>query len=139
MARKSTIRIELEMYSALEALMEQTIKGTFYSSGLRPDNAETEDAVLTVSNADAGQIEQGRARLNIFVPDINCGQPTKVADKARLDELAAIQDKVIETLNEADTDYLFDLFQATQIVAVPDKDEHFVNINISFRLVTFND
>lgn len=127
------------MYSALEALMEQTIKGTFYSSGLRPDNAETEDAVLTVSNADAGQIEQGRARLNIFVPDINCGQPTKVADKARLDELAAIQDKVIETLNEADTDYLFDLFQATQIVAVPDKDEHFVNINISFRLVTFND
>lgn len=117
MARKSTIRIELEMYSALEALMEQTIKGTFYSSGLRPDNAETEDAVLTVSNADAGQIEQGRARLNIFVPDINCGQPTKVADKARLDELAAIQDKVIETLNEADTDYLFDLFQATQIVA----------------------
>lgn len=139
MSRKSTIRIELEMYSALEALMERTIKGTFYSSGLRPDNAETEDAVLTVSNADAQQIEQGRARLNIFVPDIDCGQPTKVADKARLDKLAAIQEEVVEVLNGADTDYLFDLFQATQIVAVPGKTEHFVNINISFKLVTFND
>lgn len=119
--------------------MGKTIKGNFFLSGMRPDNAETEDAVLTVSFADAGQFEQGKARLNIFVPNIDCGFPSKVADKARLEQLASVDESVIDTLNEADTDYLFELAQATQTFQVQGKDESFVNITIAFKLVTFND
>ena len=136
---RSTIRIEQEMFRSLEDLMGKTIKGNFFLSGMRPDNAETEDAVLTVSFADAGQFEQGKARLNIFVPNIDCGFPSKVADKARLEQLASVDESVIDTLNEADTDYLFELAQATQTFQVQGKDESFVNITIAFKLVTFND
>jgi len=81
MANKGLTTIELEMYAALEGLMERTIKGTFYSSETRPLDANTEDAVLTVSNATAGQFQEGRARLNIYVPDIDIGGTSLVPDK----------------------------------------------------------
>lgn len=138
MARKGQITIEMEMYAALEELMGQTIKGTFYPSEVRPLEATTEDAVLTVSNATADQIQEGRARLNIYVPDIDIGGASLVPDKARLMELEAITEKVVEKLNEADTAYYFDLFQATATIAVPERNEHFVNIGIHFRLATFS-
>lgn len=137
MAKKGTTKIELEMYAALEELMGSTIQGTFYPSDLRPLDASTEDAVLTVSNATATQIQEGRARLNIYVPDIDNGGATLVPDKARLMELEELTDKVVETLNEADTTYIFDLFQATATIAVPGKSEHFLNIGIHFKLATF--
>lgn len=128
----------MDMYAALEELMGSTIRGTFYPSELRPIEAKTEDAVLTCSNATAGQIQEGRARLNIYVPDINNGGESLVPDKGRLAELEAITDTVVEKLNEADTAYTFDLFQATATIAVPGKSEHFVNIGIHFKLATFS-
>lgn len=134
MATKGQATIEMEMYAALEELMGKTIKGTFYPSEVRPLEANTEDAVLTVSNATAGQIQEGRARLNIYVPDIDNGGGSLVPDKARLMELGKIADEVVEKLNEADTAYYFDLFQATATIGVPGKSEHFVNIGIHFRL-----
>lgn len=137
MAKKGTTKIELEMYAALEELMGSTIHGTFYPSDLRPLDASTEDAVLTVSNATATQIQEGRARLNIYVPDIDNGGATLVPDKARLMELEELTDKVVETLNEHDTTYIFDLFQATATIAVPGKSEHFLNIGIHFKLANF--
>jgi hypothetical protein len=133
------MKIENEMYNALYTFISSQIKGTFYPSGMRPAEALSEDAVLTVSNATADQIEEGRARLNIYVPDIDCGLSAKVMDKARLIALGALDSQIIDVLNAANTDYLFDLFQATETIAVPDKEEHFANIGIHFQLVTFND
>lgn len=139
MARKGTTKIEMEMYAALEGLMGQTIKGTFYPSEMRPLEADTEDAVLTVSNASATQIQEGRARLNIYVPDTNNGGENLVPDKERIEELEAIDKEVVAKLNEVDTAYEFDLFQATTAIPVPGKSEHFVNIGIKFKLATFTD
>ena len=115
----------------------RTIQGTFYPSELRPIEAKTEDAVLTCSNATAGQIQEGRARLNIYVPDINNGGASLVPDKARLMELEAIDEQVLQTLNDSCTAYIFDKFQATATIAVPERNEHFVNIGIHFKLATF--
>ena len=116
MAVRSTMKIENEMYNALSAFVSSKIKGTFYPSGIRPVEALTEDAVLTVSNATSDQIEEGRARLNIYVPDIDIGAAAKVKDTGRLIELGALDSQIIDTLNAADTDYLFDLFQAIRSV-----------------------
>ena len=80
MATKGLTTIEMEMYAALEELMGRTIKGTFYPSETRPLDADTEDAVLTVSNVTADQIQEGRARLNIYVPDIDNGGGSLVPD-----------------------------------------------------------
>lgn len=139
MATKGTTTIEMEMFAALEGLVADTVRGTFYPSGLRPTDAVSEDAVLTCSNATAGQIQEGRARLNIYVPDIDNGGGNLVADKERLMELEAVDGAVVEKLNEAYTDYRFGLFQATEAMAVPGRDEHLVSIGIRFRLITFTD
>lgn len=128
----------MDMYAALEELMKRTIRGEFYSSDLRPTEANTEDAVLTCSNATAGQIQEGRARLSIYVPDINNRGARLVPDKTRLMELEAIDEQVLQTLNDSCTAYIFDKFQATATIAVPERNEHFVNIGIHFRLATFS-
>ncbi len=139
MAVKSTTAIELEMYAALEGLFGQTIRGDFYTSGTRPATANTEDAVITVSNAGAEQIEEGRARINIYVPGIDNGGEALVQDKARHIQLEAMGEEVVDTLNAADTDYLFDLLNAPTSIQVPGKEEWFVNIALKFSYLTFNE
>lgn len=122
----------------LEPLFAGRITGSIYPSDCRPLNSQLEDAIITVSSASAEQIQEGRARLNIYVPDIDNNSGRLVPDKERLEELAALDEEVVAYLNDADTDYDFDLFQATASIAAPDIKQHFVNINLEFKYVTFN-
>lgn len=138
MARKATSRIEQEMFDALETFFIGKISGNFYPSDCRPADSKVEDAVLTVSKATAAQIQEGRARINVFVPDIDNGTGRPVPHKERLDELSSLDELIIDTLNNSDTDYCFDLSQATETVNAVDIKQHFVNIEIEFKLVTFN-
>lgn len=137
MAKKATAQIEQEMYEVIEQLVTDNIGGGFYPSDCRPASSKSEDAVLTVSYASAEQVQEGRAKLNIYVPDIDCGSGRAVPDKTRLQELSQIDEQIIDTLNEADTDYEYFLSQATHTVADPDIQQHFVNINLGFKLITF--
>lgn len=137
MATKATAQIEQEMYEAIETLITENVEGGFYQSDCRPANSKQEDAVLTATYANASQIQAGRAKLNIYVPDIDCGAGRAVPDKTRLQQLCQLDERIIEALNEADTDYLFYLSQATHTMADPETEQHFVNINIGFRLITF--
>lgn len=138
MARKNALTIENEVFDALEHLFEGRISGSLYPRDCRPIDSKLEDAVILVSNVSAGQIQEGRARLNIYVPDIDNGYGRLVPDIGRLEEIAAIDEEVVACLNEYDTDYEFGLFQATSTIAAPDINQHFVNINLEFRYVTFN-
>ena len=138
MARKNTITIEQEILAALEPLFAGRISGNIYPSDCRPLDSKLEDAIITVSSASAEQIQEGRARLNKYVPDINNNSGRLVPDKERLEELALLDEEVVAVLNEANTDYFFDLFQATASIADPDIKQHFVNINLEFKYITFN-
>ncbi len=137
MARVSTIRIEQHIYDALAPFFVGKLSGTLYQSDCRPLDSKLEDAVITVSNASADQVQEGRARLNIFIPDIDNNSGRLVPNKTRLDELASLDEEIVSLLNEANTDYFFDLFQATATIAEPNTNEHFVNINLSFKRITF--
>lgn len=137
MGTKGTAIIEQEMYEALEPLITSHIKGGFYESDCRPANSKMEDAVLTATYSNAAQIQTGRAKLNIYVPDIDNGSGRAVPDKTRLQELSQLDEQILEALNDADTNYLFFLSQATHTMADPEIEQHFVNINIGFRLITF--
>lgn len=138
MARKATSRIEQEMYDALEHFFEGKISGKFYPSGCRPADSEAEDAVLTVSNATAEQIQDGIARINIYVPDLDNGSGRPVPDKDRLTALSDLDEQIIDVLNATDTDYEFDLAKATEAINVEAIKQHFVNITIEFKYITFN-
>lgn len=137
MERKTTPQVEQKMYEALEELMKEKISGGFYESDCRPADSRAEDAVLTVVYANASQIQAGRAKINIYVPDVDCGLGRPVPDKARIQELSKIDREIIETLNQPDTDYLFYLTQGTHSMIDPETNQHFVNINIGFRTINF--
>ena len=137
MARKNTITIEKEIYAVLAPLLSGRITGNLYPPDCRPLDSNLEDAVITVSNASAEQIQEGRARLNIYVPDIDNGSGRLVPNKGRIEELALLDEEVVAALNDADTDYSFDLFQATESIADPNIKQHFVNINLEFNCITF--
>lgn len=125
------------MYEVLESLITSHIGGGFYPSDCRPANSKAEDAVLTATYATASQIQTGRAKLNIYVPDIDCGIGRAVPDKTRIQELVQLDEAIIDTLNAADTDYNFYLSQATHTIADAEIEQHFININIGFSLITF--
>ena len=126
------------MYDALEHFFEGKISGKFYPSDCRPADSEVEDAVLTVSNATAEQIQDGIARINIYVPNLDNGSGRPVPDKDRLIALSELDEQIIDVLNEADTDYEFDLAKGTETINAEAIKQHFVNITIEFNHVTFN-
>lgn len=126
------------MYDALEHFFDGKISGAFYPSDCRPADSVVEDAVLTVSNATAEQVQDGVARVNIYVPDIDNGSGRPVPDKDRLTELSDLGEKIIDALNAADTDYEFDLAKATETIHAEKIKQHFVNITIDFKHITFN-
>lgn len=138
MSRKTTSRIEQEMYDALEHFFDGKISGAFYPSDCRPADSVVEDAVLTVSNATAEQVQDGVARVNIYVPDLDNGSGRHVPDKDRLTELSDLGEKIIDVLNAADTDYEFDLAKATETINAEEIKQHFLNITIEFKHITFN-
>lgn len=138
MAIKTAIEIEEMMYSALESCFEGKISGTLYKEGCRPLDSELEDAVIAVGKTSAEQIQTGRAIINIYAPDIDNNSKRLVPDKSRLTELAKMKDDLLDVLNSADTDYLFVLADAPEAVSASDIKQHFVNINLDFECITFN-
>ena len=126
------------MYDALEHFFEGKISGEFYPSDCRPADSEVEDAVLTVSNATAEQIQDGIARINIYVPDLDNGSGRPVPDKDRLIAISELDEQIIDVLNKANTDYEFDLAKSTETINAEAIKQHFVNITIEFNHVTFN-
>lgn len=137
MARKTEIEIEEMVYNALEPFFVGKISGSLYKSGIRPLDSNLEDAVILVGNTNAEQIQTGRARIHIYVQDIDNGSGRLVPDKDRLTELSGITDEVITVLNGADLDYSFGLAQATGTLAEPEIKQHFVNISMEFDCITF--
>jgi len=139
MNRYNNGQIEQHIYDALEEYFSgDVISGALYPEDCRPLNSHAEDAVIAVGSVSAEQVQEGRARLNIYVPDINNGTGRPVKDKTRLDELSLLDTTIVELLNDAETDYLFSLAQATQQLADEAIGQHFVNITLDFKLVTFN-
>lgn len=140
---KTNEDIEQFIYDALAPLLSQAggagaISGDLYPEDCRPLDSQAEDAIIAVSDGLPGQVQSGRARLNIYVPDIDCGFGRKVKDKARCEAIARLDTEMLRLLNAADSDYRWDLFATTATIAAADIEQHFVNVNLEFECITFN-
>lgn len=131
-------QMELLMYAALEDVLKLIIGGSFYPRDTRPATSKSEDAVITVTAADAEQVQEGRARLNIFVPDKDNGSGAKVIDNGRVSQLEGVAQTIIDALNVADNGYSYWLVEAPHAGAVPQREEHYVNYIIDFKRRVIN-
>ena len=106
--------------------------------GCRPLDAETEDVVIAVTSGTADQIQTGRARVNIYIPDIDNNSGSFVPNKERIQELERFDSAVVVALNTVlFEEYEFYLFAMTDTVKAEEINQHFVNIKLEFERITF--
>jgi len=136
---KTNEEIEQFIYDALAPLLakgvrnEEVISGNLYPEDCRPLDSQLEDAVIAVSGGYPDQIQTGRARVNIYVPDIDCGFGRKVKDKDRCQQVASLDSEIVRLLNAASDQFLWKLRRTTATMADPEIGQHFVNVNLSFQ------
>lgn len=130
---KSELQIEQDIYNLLKDELKSMISGNVYKNGMRPIDAQTEDAVIAVSDASAEQIQLGHVQVNVYVPNIG-DKP----DKARMTELSEQHENLCELMNELTTDeYRFYPSRAARPYEVPELRQYFVNFEIEFERITF--
>ena len=130
---KSELQIEQDIYNLLKGELKSMISGSVYKNGTRPIDAQTEDAVIAVSDASAEQIQLGHVQINVYVPDIN-----DMPDKARMTELSEQHENLCELMNALTTDeYTFYPSRAARPYEVPELRQHFVNFEIEFKRIKF--
>ena len=137
---KTNEDIEQFIYDALAPLLAKGVKretdvisGDLYPEDCRPLDSQLEDAVIAVADGDPSQIQTGRARINIYVPDIDCGFGRKVKDKERCTAVAALDTQILAMLKAYSNQYRWRFFRTTATIADPDIEQHFVNINLAFN------
>lgn len=136
--KKGTSQIEQEIFNVLESFFSGVIGGTVYMQGCRPLDAETEDVVIAVTSGTADQIQTGRARVNIYIPDIDNNSGSLVPNKERIQELERFDSAVVVALNTVlFEEYEFYLFAMTDTVKAEEINQHFVNIKLEFERITF--
>lgn len=132
---KSEFEIEQDVYNMLKNNLKGIISGFVYKKGCRPVDAQTEDAVISVSDASADQIQLGSIQVNVYVPNIG-----NAPDKTRLTELSKQHEDLCEFMNGLSTDeYNFYPGRAARSFEEPDINQYFVNFEIGFERITFND
>ena len=118
----------LQAYAALEGMMAWLLRGSFYAHpDDRHDDAATKDAVISVTALDAAQVQRGRLRVTVFVPDMDNSGATLVADGQRLADVAAALTRLaVRTLGENMPDWGFTLAEAPHAGRVSGREEHYV-------------
>lgn len=138
MSKYSTLDIGQHIYNIIAPTLRERLSGEIYPEDCRPLDSNDEDAVIVVISALASQIQSGRARINIYVADIDNGASRAVPNIGRLQEIASWGAEIVDELNNADTDFNFDLSQAPQMVADNEIRQHFISIILDFKRITFN-
>jgi len=134
--RKTGSQVEKEVYIVVKEALSGVITGETYKNGYRPHNSKNEDAVVVfVSDLD-GQIETGALKVNIYVPNVDL-DGRQVKDGSRCTELEAYDTVTIDSLNEFIPEYLFTLSGTTMTISAEEIDQHFVNIQLSYKRTTF--
>ncbi len=130
---KSILEIEQDIYDKIKDELSEIIDGQVYKSGCRPIDAVTEDAVISISDASADQIQEGNVQINIYVPNIG-DQP----DKERLTEMSKKHDEICKIMNaKSVNEYDFKPGKASDSYEEVEINQYFVNLSFRFKRITF--
>lgn len=135
-------QIENDVYTLLSgSQLASVINGHIYKSGTRPENSSTEDAEVSFTEGQNGQIQSGTVDINIYVPDVE--QPENASiyyrNVARCEAIESAAQKWFNSLTLGSTDYRFSLAQTISTFDIEDKpdiNQHFISIKLNFQLLT---
>lgn len=135
--KTSSAQIVNKLYTILSASsLKAAVTGNLYKSGLRPLNRVAEDIVINFVSGTAGQIQEGVANVNVFVPDLDSGSGSLVCNTARCRELESAANTWVDGLSDSDG-YRFELDSMIETMQYEDDKQHFLNIRLKFYYITF--
>jgi hypothetical protein len=133
--RKTGSAVEQDFYDIFTAqtILPGVINGTIYKRGMRPLDADTEDAVISLVAGMDGQIQTGVLVVNVYVPDVVInGRLFRNSSRCR--EIEQALDEIIVGLSNPQYDiWLGDMIQTFQAEELK---QHFINAKLNFRLIT---
>jgi len=134
---KTETQIEKDIFRIVKASeIAQIINGDVYRKGMRPLDAQTEDAVVAFHSGLDGQFQTGIVHLNVYVPKIDNDSAVKVKDIARVEELEAA---IVRLFDEGVSDPYYEL-EVRETPASDDLDDigqTRINTRIHYRRTTF--
>ena len=134
--KKTEMQIERDFYSMIKSSeLGKAIKGGIYRSGMRPNDAKTEDLIVKFLSGLDGQIQVGVVILNLYVPDIPNGSDGRlVADKNRI---GVLQDLILSFIEEnPNTEYLLESDETPTARLNEEIEQHFIYARIMFNRLT---
>jgi len=133
---KTEKQIEKDIFRIIKASPINTmIGGTLYRKGMRPRNAETEDAVVAFLSGLDGQFQTGVVLLNIYVPMTQNASSDKITDISRVETLeAAVKDFFDEC---SEVNYLFELRETPYSEDLDEIEQTRINVRIHYTRTTF--
>jgi hypothetical protein len=134
--RKTGGEIETDVFTIVKAsALHGAITGTVYKDGMRPQDATTEDAVVSFITGLDGEIQSGALNINIYVQDINNGGDGLVKNGARCRALEVAANALVQGCRA--NSYRFQLGSMIQTFKAEGINQHFINVRLKFQLVTF--
>lgn len=134
---KTEKEIEKDVYRIIRnSTLKDEIKGSFYRAGMRPKNAESEDAVVKFLTGLDGQEQNGIVLVHIYVPNIKISADGELAeDIARVEHLEAVVNDIIDGID--DTEYWFEKDATPKSYPAEGVEQHFINVRIKYRRKSF--
>lgn len=133
---KTAKQVQGDVYALLrESPLAASLTGGIYRAGFRPRDSRLEDAVVTFTSGQAGQVQEGVVTVNIYVPDIDpYGNGVLVEDGERTAELEHLAQAWADDLAERVNTYDFALRDTIHTDEEPGTHQHFVVVRLGYRL-----
>lgn len=134
---KTAKDIQTDFFSLLKGSnLASMVNGSIYRDGLRPRDSKKEDIVIIYSaGEDDGEIQSGIVTLNIYVPDITpYKNGTMVENAARTAKIERAAQEWFDAAKTATSEYIFRLYNTIHTSADEDINQHFVVVQVRYRL-----
>lgn len=106
--------------------------GNVYIAGERPKGRRAEDIVLQYVTGLGGEVQQGVAQVNVYVPDIQVGRSGDwVADRRRCDALMIMAEAWAGSLR-AGSDFRWDLANMVHVAETDEPRQHKVVMRLNY-------
>ena len=134
---KTAKDIQTDFYTLLkDSDLAAMVNGIVYRDGFRPRDSKKEDIVIIYSaGEDDGEIQSGIVALNIYVPDILLYKNgTMVENAARTAKIERAAQEWYESIRGVMPEYIFRLYNTIHTTADEDINQHFVVVQVKYRL-----
>lgn len=135
---KTSEEIEADVYRLVKAssLMDM-VGGKIYRDEQRPKDARTEDIVVKFQTGTDGQVQEGYVLVHVYIPDIQTSKDGELKkDTSRVKKIAVAVNGLVEELGQS-TEYLFEKDGTPKSWPSEDGAQHFINLRLHYRRITF--